>query len=430
MAWAKAGSETLGTAGDVITSGTITASKFNQILSSDLASGALSTQVVFNSDTGSNYAYRNSWDGTSDGTGVNNANVQQWDGNNGSSTPQFVVSYVCNIDGEEKLGMYNAVDQSTTGAGTAPHRREVVYKYTGTSQITKIDINNSGAGSFDTSSNLSVLGSDLTPAAAIPFPTNVQVGSRAEITDTRKMYNLKGPDTVTFEDDFTSYANDAAIDVVYPAADTTIGGNATTNVIDYVTYANNTNDSLSRDLTSVDDEKWILRFKFNHTTSSHNGSGYEMFPCIGLSSADYNTNSSANQDGIVLCPYQDNLDRPYYINYADGTNIHGDMGAGGPRATAFTETVTNGDEFWVEITRTSATTVVCKLFSELTYTTLVEEKSLTVPATCTGLRYFVIKNAKPEQNQSGSQTGTVTDIKFYNGISSISTSSTWQEIGT
>ena len=207
MAWGKAGSQTLGTAGDVITSGTITASKFNQILSSDLASGALSTQVVFNSDTGSNYAYRNSWDGTSDGTGVNNANVQQWDGNNGSSTPQFVVSYVCNIDGQEKLGMYIGIDQSTAGTGTAPHRREVVYKYTGTSQITKIDINNSGAGSFDTSSNLSVLGSDLTPAAEIDsFSTlsNAQVGSRAEITDTRKMYHR---DDIDFKEEGTTPTN-------------------------------------------------------------------------------------------------------------------------------------------------------------------------------------------------------------------------------
>ena len=187
MAWGKAGSQTLGTAGDVITSGTITASKFNQILSSDLASGALSTQVVFNSDTGNNYAYRNSWDGTSDGTGVNNANVQQWDGNNGSSTPQFVVSYVCNIDGEEKIGMYQGIDQSTAGT-TVPHRREVVYKYTGTSQITKIDINNSGAGSFDTSSNLTVLGSNITPAAGTLV--TISDGAIFHETDTNKSYAL------------------------------------------------------------------------------------------------------------------------------------------------------------------------------------------------------------------------------------------------
>ena len=41
---------------------------------------------------------------------------------------------------------------------------------------------------YATDSNLSALGSDITPASAIPFPTNVQVGSRAEITDTRKIY--------------------------------------------------------------------------------------------------------------------------------------------------------------------------------------------------------------------------------------------------
>jgi hypothetical protein len=67
---------------------------------------------------------------------------------------------------------------------------ESVGKWANTSdQFNYIETVNDQAGDYTTDSNLSVLGSDITPAAAITFPTNVQVGSRAEITDTRKMYN-------------------------------------------------------------------------------------------------------------------------------------------------------------------------------------------------------------------------------------------------
>jgi hypothetical protein len=69
---------------------------------------------------------------------------------------------------------------------------EVVSKWANTSdQITTVSFGNDAAGDYAVGSNVTVLGSDITPAAAIPFPTNVQVGSRAEITDTRKMYNAQ-----------------------------------------------------------------------------------------------------------------------------------------------------------------------------------------------------------------------------------------------
>jgi hypothetical protein len=185
MAWIKNGTpETLGSSGDVMTISDLSAHNFHIILTNTIASGALSTQATFDNDSGTKYAYRNSWAGGADGTGVSKGNVQQWDGNNGSSAPQFVVSYLCNIDGEEVLGMYWGIDQNTAGAGTAPYRRETVYKFTDTTQITRIDLNNSGAGSFDTDSNLSVIGSDGTEAL------NVQDGAIYYETDTNKEYLL------------------------------------------------------------------------------------------------------------------------------------------------------------------------------------------------------------------------------------------------
>ena len=118
------------------------------------------------------------------------------------SEDTFGINYICNVSGKEKLSIMFAVARGTATAGYAPNRREAVGKFTETTgQITDIEGFNEQAGSFDTNTNLTVLGSDITPADAITFPTNVQTGSRAEITDSRKMYNLSA---LTFDDDFST----------------------------------------------------------------------------------------------------------------------------------------------------------------------------------------------------------------------------------
>ena len=67
-------------------------------------------------------------------------------------------------------------------------------------------------------------------------------------------------------------------------------------------------------------------------------------------------------------------------------------------------------------TATSATSATASIYSDSAYTTLVESRSLTIPSSLTGLRYFVVKNANPSQNQSGSQTGWIDDISFWNDV--------------
>jgi hypothetical protein len=124
-----------------------------------------------------------------------------------ASWDYFNVNYICSITGEEKLLI--AQFTSNNGEGnTAPNRNEHVAKFVPNpdAPITRIDFTNtSGSGSYDTGSNLSALGSgdNITPAAAIPFPTNVQVGSRAEITDTRKMYNYEPTGYITTDGLYT-----------------------------------------------------------------------------------------------------------------------------------------------------------------------------------------------------------------------------------
>jgi hypothetical protein len=220
MAWGKAGSTTLTTTGDTITVSGTTASDFNQTLSHVIQTTSnirMATRVGNGSiDTGSNYANRSSENGTSEATAIS----QTYHKNSGSvPSDMFAINYAVNIATEEKLFISHNVVRSTAGAGTAPQRMESVGKWANTSdQFNYIETVNDQAGDYTTDSNLSALGSDLTPAAAITFPTNVQTGSRAEITDTRKMYSYEI--TPTYEDDFSSYADQAAADAVWVSNDT------------------------------------------------------------------------------------------------------------------------------------------------------------------------------------------------------------------
>lgn len=160
MAWAKNGTTTLGSAGDDLDIDTLTSTKFNIILSHTLDTGGTTRQLLtFNNDTGSDYAHRNSDDGGSDITSTSQGDIDYW-----SSTfadEKFVVSYLINIATEEKLMTTFIMQSKTAGAGTIPNRREQVSKYVETTnQITDIDINNTGTGSYDTDSNITVLGTD------------------------------------------------------------------------------------------------------------------------------------------------------------------------------------------------------------------------------------------------------------------------------
>lgn len=188
MAWIKAGTTTLGSAGDDLDITSMTANKFNQFMDHWISITNTTTASLTLDNTGGNdYAYRYSTNGGSDSTSTSQANVQVGLGGIPAGSSNFDINYSVNIDGEEKLIIGNNVTSSTAGAGNAPSRRESVYKKdttTDSGQYTRIDYNNADAGSFDTDSNLTVIGSDGTEAL------NVQDGAIYYDTDLNKEYVL------------------------------------------------------------------------------------------------------------------------------------------------------------------------------------------------------------------------------------------------
>lgn len=185
MAWGKAGSTTLSSSADDCDVIGMTKSNFNQAMFHKILTGSnASITGTLNNNTSSVYSRRGSDNGGGDFTSSGaNWNLQRLD-----TSDEFDVIYLADISGEETLGIMWNISRSTAGAGTAPERKEQVLKFASTTDVTRFDINNNTSGSYDTDTNLTVLGSDLTPASA--ESVTVQDGAIFEETDTNKEYVL------------------------------------------------------------------------------------------------------------------------------------------------------------------------------------------------------------------------------------------------
>ena len=162
MAWAKNGTpDTLASELDDMDITDLTAYKFNMFMIHKLATGNAKMELTLDNTTGNDYTYRESKDGATDTTGTSQANLLAIHA--GKSNDDFTIIYGINIDSEEKLLYIHTVGAGTTGAASAPERREYVGKFdtsTVTAQYTRIDINNSDTGGYLTSSNISAIGTD------------------------------------------------------------------------------------------------------------------------------------------------------------------------------------------------------------------------------------------------------------------------------
>lgn len=128
--------------GTTSTTGTFTAKKYLWV-QVYMNSSSIAYDYTFNSDTGSNYAYRKSTNGGSDGT---TASDSVFLSNHGfDSNPHYDNFFIVNNSANEKLVIGNRMSQGTAGAGSAPNRQEIVGKWANTSsQITSIQMDNAG----------------------------------------------------------------------------------------------------------------------------------------------------------------------------------------------------------------------------------------------------------------------------------------------
>ena len=191
MAWGKAGSTTLSSSGDALTTPELSSNTSLQYLYHGLPTGGELTEYMTlgsggTKDTGSNYANGKSSNGGGKSNFSSRANIVNA-AKSGATTPEFGVGCIFNLAGEEKLLISHHVNASADGAGTAPDRAESVAKHVQTSAVDDIiSFDNTGSGDLASGSNLSVLGSDLTPAAE----SNLKISEGVIFyeTDTNKEY--------------------------------------------------------------------------------------------------------------------------------------------------------------------------------------------------------------------------------------------------
>jgi len=141
--------------------GTFTTKPYMMILAEYNGHSSASTGGLrFNSDTGSNYARRQSTDGGADGTGTSETSILN--GNGYASEYHFSTTFLNNSSSNEKLTMSHVIsDGGSTGSGSAPRRREIVGKWANTSNnITSVQLFDRDGNSFQSVSEVVVLGYD------------------------------------------------------------------------------------------------------------------------------------------------------------------------------------------------------------------------------------------------------------------------------
>ncbi len=115
-------------------------------------------RIQFNSDTGSNYAERQSTNGGSDTTGVNSDHIPTSDG---GKFGNFFNAFIVNVSSREKYCIIDGMSVNTEGAGSAPSRRQISGKWANTSsQITSCRVFRTVGGQYQNGTILKIWGSD------------------------------------------------------------------------------------------------------------------------------------------------------------------------------------------------------------------------------------------------------------------------------
>jgi len=400
MAWGKAGSKTLTSAGE-LTDITLSANKCNSFMNHNVTMSANNDVIIqFNNDTENNYADRLERNGTENTTG-SNGDIRLVP--SGGAFGSFIVGFYANVESEEKLMILSSM-QSNTGAGNAPDRDAGVGKWANTSaQITEADITTTSTATLGADSNFTALGSEITPAAAIPFAANAQLGSRAEITDTRKMYYYSDP--LTFESDFSSASG-------WTASDSNDIGVAN-GKLNWYNNGTNTYENAYYDLGSVSDTKWILRHTLKVSGTPSSDEIPYQFIISNTANANWNTSSSCL--GVWVYVDRNNAWRRIYTANKVNSTSGGDNGAqASPR---YWSDFAYGTTYYITTTRTSATNMTVEIRTGSHSGSIVSNGTLTltIPSGITGLRYLTA-------NQGAQGTGLsmeVDDVEFYNGVTSV-----------
>ena len=246
-----------------------------------------------------------------------------------------------------------------------------------------------------------------------PKPTNVQVGSRLEETDTRKMYHYNAPQAAT---DTTLFSSSSGW-----TGDTGIF----TNSGDTMVWDTNTRGTaVVKSITNLSASgEWVMRFKITRVSGDLNDGS---FLTIGSSSASTST-LARMQDGNGLYPY--GIHVAYFANasyfYIGGSH---DASFAWDFQSNANVAWSAGDSRWVEVSHASATAYTTKVYSNANFTGTPILTSVASPSSQT-LDYdeFAIGT----KWGGGRKNIIIEDMQIWTGVTTPpSADNTWSEEGT
>jgi len=233
--------------------------------------------------------------------------------------------------------------------------------------------------------------------------------------------STEGITTPTYEDDFSSYADQTAADAVWVSNDT---GDFRVNVTnDNLAYdskvTGTTNQGIYYDFgTALSDTAWVLDFKMVISTLTLYSSG-------SVGAATYITMNNSGTGGAI----GGSVDAIgfYMSSTATGGRFTMTNADSGPLniAGGTLNTINATGTYYVRIIRLSSTSMRLELYNDpaRTASSLIEGQTKTgISSGITGLKYFRLQdNQSSAGTGTGQNIGTIDDIKIYNGVTTATT---------
>jgi len=164
-------------------------------------------------------------------------------------------------------------------------------------------------------------------------------------------------------------------------------------------------DQVNYDLTSISSDKFVLDFTLNFSRLTI---GTNLFWFMGLvNSTNWIATNSTNHMGIFAM--QESGTKTF--GCSDGTGTWN-----GAVEDSQTWTPSTGVDYYFRLTKLSSTTYKVELFGDSARTTVTSTSDGTV-SSMTDLRYLVFTG--DNNSGAGNATFTISDLKFYDGVSSI-----------
>ena len=263
----------------------------------------------------------------------------------------------------------------------------------------------SATGTFVTDGTWTASASEkVTVATQDAKPLNVQLSSRLEETDTRKMYYYSDTPTLSY-------------DLSTSTSWTTTGSNCSVNTTgQYLEGSSSTdNDRATKALgLTLSDTKFVVRQKMQLTDVTTGGNGQLYF---GYTDKDNSTTVLGNRDGIgITIRTGADFLHTYALNQA--------WQSAETLTTTPTETT-----YYLEIIRNSPTEMTMKLFDNANYSgTATETVTNTISSSINGLDHITIGGW--DNGATGNITARFSNIEIYNNVSTVSGFKEWKELGT